>query len=531
MKTNIIPQKPLYRTVLKRVADACNGDEILFMFRYNLTRNNTFLYGCAAICGKTLYSGTENGTISKIEIAKMSDIQYIQYVGCAAIEYTFNGELFELCRSDMKNAIALQSATKRLIAISEGRKFEKSDEEETCCPICGTPYRQGSKTCTLCTDKKKLMFRLYPFAKPHSSKLLIAIILFLAISAINVLTPFLNKILINKYIDAENPSTDGFVLLIAAIAFAALAIAIMQMIRSIILVKVGNKIIVSLREVVYRKVQELSLAGVNKRTVGEIYQRVTQDTNVLKEFLTETLPDVVQMSLVYIAIMTVMLVINWKLTLIVLIPVPLVMLMFYSLRGFMHRLYHRQWQAESDVNTLLNDVFSGIRVVKVFGTEEIENKRFNKSARKVADLSAKNERTWNMIMPFANFLIGIGEYAVLLFAGTQVLNGEMKLGDLSQLLAYVGMLYGPIRYAAFLPRRLTRCMTSLAKVFEIIDEEPEIVDGKNLLDETLNGNLSFKNASFGYNNYENVLKNITLDINKGEMVGIVGRSGVGKSTL
>ena len=134
-------------------------------------------------------------------------------------------------------------------------------------------------------------------------------------------------------------------------------------------------------------------------------------------------------------------------------------------------------------------------------------------------------------MPFANFLLGIGEYVVLFYVGSKVIAGEMGLGELSQFVTYVGMLYGPVRYAAFLPRRITRCMTSLAKVFELLDDKPEITDGTVMLPEDAKGNISFRDVSFGYNNYEDVLKHINIDINHGEMVGLVGRSGVGKSTL
>ena len=134
-------------------------------------------------------------------------------------------------------------------------------------------------------------------------------------------------------------------------------------------------------------------------------------------------------------------------------------------------------------------------------------------------------------MPFANFLMGIGEYAVLLFVGAKVIAGEVTLGELSQFLTYVGMLYGPVRWAAFIPRRLTRAMTSMAKIFELLDEEPDICDKPAACEKDIRGDIEFDNVSFGYNDYEYVLKNINLRIRSGEMVGIVGRSGVGKSTM
>lgn len=134
-------------------------------------------------------------------------------------------------------------------------------------------------------------------------------------------------------------------------------------------------------------------------------------------------------------------------------------------------------------------------------------------------------------MPVANFIVGIGEYVVLIYVGSQVINGQMLLGDLIMFVSYVGMLYGPIRWAAHLPRQITRAMTSMSKVVEILDEEPEINDIEGAVTDDIHGNIKLENASFGYNNYEDVLKKITLDINKGEMVGVVGRSGVGKSTM
>ena len=120
---------------------------------------------------------------------------------------------------------------------------------------------------------------------------------------------------------------------------------------------------------------------------------------------------------------------DWVLTLMILIPLPLAVLIFYAFRRRMNRMYHKQWQSESAVNTLLHDVFSGIRVVKVFGTEKREEERFDLAAKRVADISKENETTWNLLMPFANFLMGIGEYAVLLFVGAKVIAGEVTLGE------------------------------------------------------------------------------------------------------
>ena len=134
-------------------------------------------------------------------------------------------------------------------------------------------------------------------------------------------------------------------------------------------------------------------------------------------------------------------------------------------------------------------------------------------------------------MPVAYFALALGEYAAIYILGGKVLGGSIGLGDMSQVLSYVAMIYGPVRWMASVPRRITRTVTSMTKVFEIIDEEPDVADAADCISAPIKGDISFRHAYFGYNNYENVLKDINIDIKTGEMAGIVGRSGVGKSTL
>lgn len=513
--------------------EAETGESAVFVFEYNLDFSNVPVSGAAAVAGGALYYAPSPDSALERFVPTGSDtVEYRQYVGCAALECVSGGTQRELLRSDMRNSAAMRHAVMMLRAISHGRTVgSESTTLRTRCPKCGTPFPHGSTSCPRCVDRKRLLSKLWPFVRQDRRGLLIAVALFFVVSALEVLLPSLNRSLIDGYITVPGASENGFFGMIAAIAVTTAAIALLQAVRSIVMVKVGNRISVRIRKAVYSKVQSLSLSDITRRTSGEIITRVTSDTQVTRDFLVDLSTDIIQMLLLFIAILSMLLAMNWALTLMILIPMPIAVLIFYSFRRRMNRMYHRQWRYESALNTLLHDVFSGIRVVKVFGTEKREEERFDAAAKRVADISKGTETTWNLIMPFANFLMGIGEYVVLLFVGARVISGEMTLGELSQFMTYVGMLYGPIRWAAFIPRRIARAMTSMAKIFELLDEKPGIGDGDEAYSGEIEGNIRFDNVSFGYNEYEYVLKNINLDINKGEMVGIVGRSGVGKSTM
>lgn len=530
--TSQTPYTPAEAAFAARVSKEA-GAEAVFVFAYNLTFDNAYTDGLAAIAGSALYCApSPDSPLEKLDVPAGAEFRYVQSVGCASIEYESEGAAAELLRTDMRHARAFQNAVMLLRALSEGRTVSAEPNVfRTRCPKCGTPFPRGSTVCPRCVDRKKLLRRLWPFAKPSLKPLLAAVLLFFIVSALDVLMPMLNRILIDDYINKPGAPTSGFFAVIAAIAAVLFSGALFSSIRSVLMVKTGNKIVVRVREAVYAKVQQLSLAGITRRTAGELITRITSDTQVMREFVVDTTVELIQMLLLFVSVVGVLFAMDWVLTLMILIPLPLVMLIFYAFRRRMNRMYHKQWQSESAVNTLLHDVFSGIRVVKVFGTEKREEERFDKAARRVADVSKKNETTWNLLMPFANFLMGIGEYAVLLFVGAKVIEGEMTLGALSQFLTYVGMLYGPIRWAAFIPRRLTRAMTSMAKIFELLDEEPDIRDLPEACEDEICGNIEFDNVSFGYNDYEYVLKNISLRIENGEMIGVVGRSGVGKSTM
>jgi ATP-binding cassette subfamily B protein len=138
---------------------------------------------------------------------------------------------------------------------------------------------------------------------------------------------------------------------------------------------------------------------------------------------------------------------------------------------------------------------------------------------------------FSVLSPISNYLIQVGQYAVLFLGCLLIVRGTMNLGELIQFIGYAGMVYGPLTWLMFLPRWVANAVISIDRVFSVIDQEPEIRDAESSVEHRIEGSLSFRNVTFGYKSYEPVLSDITFDIKQGEMIGLVGHSGSGKSTL
>lgn len=521
-------EKETVLTVLSYTLDADNnGTDGVLLFTENRIR--TFENGKA--CTDILFDDVD-------------EFRQNTYIGVCALEYKKDGEYISICRGKMSQAEFWGNVCKMLNNCKQKGTFPKEyvEMQRKICPKCGQQIPKRTGVCMNCVDKKAMFGELWQIVKPFKFKLIFASFMFLAAVGVNLLFPKINQILVDGYIentDMKNSIAAGqgkevlfmFLLVLLSMFGAYILQYVVSVIRNIMMLHIGTDLIISLRKKIFDKIQQMSLSSISRRTTGELIRRVTSDTAQVENFISGQLPNLLNQVFLLIVITAILFSYDWKLALVIIIPVPIAAVAMRRFWAFTHKIYHKQWEADSKASSVLFDIFSGIRVVKSYGTEDKEYRRYEQAIHKEMELQIKNETLYCMIHPFLGFILQIGSFFLLYYTASHMLDQTMSYGQASQFVSYVSYIYGPIGWLAGLPRIITRTYTSLVKLFDVLEEKPDVSDDEDAIDLTINGEITFNNVSFGYDETGDVLKHIDLTVKPGEMVGIVGRSGVGKSTL
>ncbi|MCL2406973.1 MAG: ABC transporter ATP-binding protein/permease [Defluviitaleaceae bacterium] len=457
-------------------------------------------------------------------------------VGCGALYLKMrDGSEVVLCRftnSGLKLAGVFCNVVN--YRVKNGIAIIPDEVEKRVCEKCGRPYVEGMNQCLFCYSRMNVMGKALAFLKPYIKKLTITQAVMLISSLLFLVTPFLNRFLIDNHLRNPIGSTARDIIILG---LAMLAARFVGQLIFVFTSRIFNKTAIlftnDLRVKTYEKIQTLSMSGIAKRTPGDMIRRVMHDTAVIRGFVSDWGRWAIEMFIMFIVVLIILLFTNWQLTLLAFLPVPIVAVMMAKFWRFISIRMERQWRKGSKSQSILHDIIKGIRTVKAFGTEKKEIDKFADVSRELAEVSEDNEILWAKLFPMLTFLTGAGEFLILFFGARMVLDpaNNMTLGMLVQFTMFMGFIYAPLRWLVGFPRWLADCLTSMVKVFEIMDEESELKETAEPNNVPVAGRLAFEDVSFGYKSYEPVLKDVSITIEPGEMIGLVGKSGVGKSTL
>jgi len=515
-----------------------SNEEILYCTPYDLDIDGTLKDGWFAVTKKRILIFLDGKLKENIPFEWCSDFKATGMVGGGMLEGKINGEPQILIRYTMSHVPRYVYIEKILNQLAQGKVPNiKSVDEQKVCPRCGRVFPPGTRVCPACTSKLAVIKRLIGMSKPYWPVFLLAIVILWANTGINLLTPKLNGDFIDNTLRPAdgsiqlNPDIKPILVYVLLIALCSLSTTALTILRGRVMVKAGNSLTADLRQMVFSKVQSLSLSYLDQRETGNIMNRINEDTRNLKNFIQDQFAMGLNEVCTVLGIAIILFINNWKLALLVIVPMPIVAFVCKVTWSYIRRMYHIQWRKWDRANSLLQDILSGIRVVKAFGQEEKEVKRFEEKSKDLADNMASNEKYYYTLTPLLGFITGLGHFLVMYYGGVLVLGEQLTLGELVQFSSYASYVYSHMGWLTSMPKWFNTAMTSAERVFEIIDEEPEIMDKNVVVNHKINGDVQFKHVTFGYRSHEPVLEDINVDVKKGEMIGLVGHSGAGKSTM
>ena len=382
----------------------------------------------------------------------------------------------------------------------------------------------------------EIIVRLLRYARPYLPQFILVGIIMLVSIAYDIIAPIIMGDIIEMVQQKfEMNNLLGFILLYASILLVSLGATYLQ---SLILQRIGQKILSSLREDVFTHIESLSHGQLNAIPVGKLVTRVCNDTGAISMMFTNLLVNLIKNCFIIVGVFVAMLCINYALTLMVLCFVPFIILFTVIFRKFSRKAYRSVKDATTDINTFLSENLSGMKITQVFNREERKAEEFEEKNQRLGSAKRKQIFVFGIFRPTVFMLYISSVMALFYISATSHINNLTLLGQIinsSTLVSFymfISRFFNPIQNLAEQFNWMQSAFASAEKIFTILDMEPEIVDDPDAIElEKIEGNIEFKNVWFAYNEGEWVLRDVSFKVNAKETVAFVGSTGSGKTTI
>lgn len=379
----------------------------------------------------------------------------------------------------------------------------------------------------------KNIIRLIKYAKPYWGLMTISGLSLLAITGINLLNPWLIKELIAILTNDFNELSMGSIRNIAIIlAVTYAARAGFRFLNNYLSHKAAWNLVADMRVIVYDHLQKLSLRFYHDKQTGQLMSRTTNDTATFESLIAHSVPDLVTNVLILIGVTIILFSMNAYLALFTLIPIPF---LAYGGFHFTRKILPNFREAQSalaELNATLQDNISGMKEIQVFNQEPRERKKIQKKAQSYADAILHALKLSAVFHPTVEAISSFGTVIVVGLGGWLALQNKISVSDIVGFLLYLNLFYQPIANLARVTEDLQQAVAGADRVFEVLDTDPDIKDSSTAVQIAHSkGEIAFNNVNFHYIPSSPVLQDISFKAKPGQMIALVGPTGVGKTTI
>jgi ATP-binding cassette subfamily B protein len=420
-----------------------------------------------------------------------------------------------------------------------GRSVTLDDADRVYADAVARPVRDAQALVS--GRESAVMLRLLRYLAPYRRQVTIGLSAAAVVTLASLLPPYLAGYLIDRVV---RPSQEGRLTVDAARRMAWIAVTAMALLHVVrqsaahlrlrLMSTLGELVARDLRSELYAHIQRSSLAFFSRKKTGSLIARVTADTDRLWEFIAFGVVDVSLSLVMLVGLGVVLLTLDWRLGLVMTLPVPVFCWLIYRHGESLNGLFIRTWRKWSRVTDILSDTIPGIRVVKAFNQESREIDRFDVRNSDVTDEINRIHQLWTTFWPLLMFAVHATTVLVWILAVPRLLGSghPLSAGVFVSFLLYTTMFVAPIEVIGQMVRTINRATSSAHRVFEVLDSEPEVKDAPAAVRlSPVNGRVTFDNVTFAYDGVRQILRGISFDVRPGELVGLVGPSGGGKSTV
>ena len=379
-------------------------------------------------------------------------------------------------------------------------------------------------------SKTYILKKLGAYLKPFKSKVFIVVLLMIFVMVCSLLNPYLLKVALDDYV--LNYNVKGLFVIALALIGLNLVSLFAARLRIIMMSKITNNILVTIRNDLYTHIQKLSFSFFDNRPVGKILARVMGDVNALRELFATSITSFIPELLSLVLVTIVMFSLNFKLAIAAIILLPILGISMFAIEAFSTKRWGVYRQKRSNLNAYTHEDFSGIKVVQGFASEKKTSKNFYNMVKDMMDAFNNSVRLNDLFWPLVELSWGVGTIIVYWLGAKLIGASDISIGTLIAFSMYITMFWRPIMNISNFYNTLITNFAAAERIFEIMSIEPDIVSLDNAKEmPKIKGSVEFKDVVFSYDEDADVLKSVSFKVNAGDSIALVGATGAGKTTI